>query len=748
MAVGSSLSGIGFSGLASGIDSETIVRRLIQLESIPLQRYQTQMQQISGRMSVLNQLKTRITGLSSAAGSLNMASSFTSVMAASSKSEVATISADSTASAGIFALAVSKLAQSHKIATTAQTDTTSALGKTGTIVVNGKAVKVEASDSLQALAAKINTANSGVTASLINGGTGKAYLSLTSKDTGVANQVQISDLSGSVASDLGLASGAESYRDSSGGVVKSFGFSSATTSLSTLLGATDLGTAKFLKLNGESVAINPETDTLSSIASKINAAALGVTASVTSTTENGKTVQKLEMTGLTSYADDDNILAGLGVTQKAFGNQLVTAQDAAFTIDGVSMTSTTNTITTAVPGATITLLKASESTPETSTLSLSRDSAAIKKRITEFKDAFNGVIDFIKSNSAFNKETFASGALFGDTTAQQVEASISSLVFNSVPGLGTDPSNLAALGFAFDSDGKLTLNEATLDAAISTNAESVGRVFRSNGVATASGVSYVSSTDKTKSSATAGYAVNITQLATKTNYLSAGTLAGTTDAAETLTLSGSSFGSTPYELTIPAGKTIAEVVALINGDAKLKDLLVATNEGGALKIESKRYGTGGDFSISSSAESGGDQSGALAFGSTATKSAGVNVAGTINGKAATGLGQFLTSTEGDSEGLQLSITSTATGDLGKVVFSKGIGAQMIAMASTFTDTVNGLLTATDKSLQDQIDSITTTMSSMQEAITRKEQSLRLRFSRMEQAIAQLQSQQAQFAASS
>ena len=125
MSIGSSLTGISFSGLTSGIDTDSIISRLIQIESLPLQRLAQQRESLNTRMSAMQQFKSKITGLSSAAGSLNMASAFASIAATSSNTDVATISADSTASAGIFSLAVSKLAQAHKISTAAQASATS-----------------------------------------------------------------------------------------------------------------------------------------------------------------------------------------------------------------------------------------------------------------------------------------------------------------------------------------------------------------------------------------------------------------------------------------------------------------------------------------------------------------------------------------------------------------------------------------------------------------------------------------------
>ena len=78
-------------------------------------------------------------------------------------------------------------------------------------------------------------------------------------------------------------------------------------------------------------------------------------------------------------------------------------------------------------------------------------------------------------------------------------------------------------------------------------------------------------------------------------------------------------------------------------------------------------------------------------------------------------------------------------------FTKGTAPMFGDIVSTFTDSTAGLLTATDKSITDQIDSLQTSIADLQTRLTSKEQSLRIRFTRMEESISRLQSQQQQLA---
>jgi len=748
MSIGSSLSGITFSGIGSGIDSDSIIERLMQLESIPITRMQSQQAVLTQRMGLMSALRGQIGNFQSASNALNSASAFQNVSAKSSNEAVATLSSSSGAVQGVYQLAVSKLAQAQKVTSDAQTDSTTALGVTGSFVVNGKGVSISATDTLTSIAQKINETNSGVTASLINGGTGNTYLSLSSNSTGAENKMQLADLSGTVLSGLGLISGAAAIRETITNGATSHEFASSSTAVGSMLGLSGLS-AGLINVNGFDVAVDFSTDSLQDIANAINNAGTGATATVRSVTEGGTTTYKLDIAGASTptFADPNGFLAGLGILQQGFDNELVAAQDAEYSLDGIDFTSASNTVSSVITGVTFTLLKANEVTPETSTLSLAQDNETVKSKIKEFMNAFNGVVDFIKGNSAFDKETFQAGPLFGDAVARQVEQVLSDSLFTQVEGLNTPYSNLTQIGFSFDSDGKLELNESTLDAALASNATGVSNLFRARGDAVGASLAYVSSSDKTVPSGSGVYSVVITQAATAGSYAAEMAQTTASGVTETLTFNGALFGSTPYNLVLTSGSDLAANIAAINNDSKLKDLVVASNDAGILKITSKKYGTSGNFTVVSDLAAAADNSG-LGTGSLGTAVSGVDVAGTINGEAATGAGQFLTGNSGNSttDGLQIQYTGNALGAVGDVRFTKGVGAIAASLVSQFNDQVNGLISANDQSLQDQFDTLIASIESLQTRISLKEQDLRRRFAAMEQAISSMQGQQQQLSA--
>lgn len=739
MSIGSSLSGISFSGLGSGIDTNSIVERLMTLEQIPIRRLQQRQAQLTERMGIYNQLKSRVQALSSAANSLNSASAYNPARGNSSDTSVATLTASSGAVEGNYSLKVLQLAQAHKLGSAAQADTTTALGLSGTFKVNGKEVAVVASDSLTGIAQKINSAGADVVASLIDGGAGQAYLTLSSTKSGLKEAIGLQDVSGGVLGSLGFL--ATSLRTPITNGAASYALASSSVALGSVLDLGELTTATVSI--GEGTIEVSSTDTLQSLATKINAAGVGATASVVSETVDGDTTYRLEVTGTTTFGSESDFWLNLGVLKRS--NEIVAAQDARFKLDNVLLGSASNTVTSVIPNVTLTLLKGTPSSPQTATLSVTRDTEQTKKSIKGFVDAYNQLVDFIQQNSKFDQASYAAGPLFGDTIAAQVESTISTLLFDSVANTGGIYSNLSQLGFSFDDKGKIVLDESVLDGAIASNIGSVGALMRATGSTTSSDLVFVGGGSATRASGPSGYVVEITQVATKTHFAAAFAQTEANAGGEVLTFSGALFGS-DYQLSIGTGLTVEQTRDLINADSKLKDLVSAEVVGGKLEITSKVWGTAGRFDVVSNQDAAANNSGVGRDGNHGTLTSGVDVAGTINGQAATGSGQFLTGastgSNKDADGLQVQYKGTATGMVGNVIYAKGVAAKAIDLIATFTDSVNGLLTSTDKSLQSQFDDLGANVASLQSRLSVKEAMLRQRFAAMDAAIAQLQQQQA------
>lgn len=746
---GGSASGISFGGLASGLNTQSIIQALIQADKVPIQNLQQQQQDLLGQKTIYTQLQQAIAALGTAASALDTPSAFTAFAATSSSTNVASVTLSGSAvTAGVYNLVVNQLAQAHKISSAAQSDVTTALGQTGTFVVNGQAINVTASDNLQSIAQKINGVNAGVTASLINGGTGSAYLTLTSNNTGVSGKIQLSDVTGSVLSNLGVLSGATGIRESITNGATSYAFSSETSSVGTLLNTT-VPPAN-IQINGKSIAINAATDSLQQIAININAANAGVTASVRSVVNGSTTTYKLDITGNSgtpTFTDDQNILGALGITQKGYGSELVKAQDASFTLDNVALTSSSNTVTSAIPGVSLSLLSATTTTngtttPATSTISISADTKSIASKISAFATAYNAVNDLIAGDSTIDPTTFQTGPLFGDSVAQQVESQLGSTLFNNVAGLTGNYTNLSSIGFSLDQSADIQVDNAALTKALTNDPNSVAALFKSIGSSSNSNLTYVTSTSKSKASGASQYAVNITQLATEGSYTAEVAQTAPSTQPEILTFSGPLLSNTPYKLTVATGSQASDIVHLINTDSTLSSLVTASlDSNGKLQITSKKYGSNGNFTAVSNITAANNNSG-LGVGSLGTVVTGVDVAGTINGEAATGSGQFLTGNSGNAttDGLQIQYTGNTTGAVGNLQFTQGIGPIYNNITNQFTDATNGLLASSEQSLQDQYDFLQTEVDQQTASMNQKVTDLQAKYAAMEQAISGYQSQ--------
>ncbi len=742
---------VSFTGLVSGINTSSIIAKLTQLEQNQVTAVQNQQANLSNQQQIYQQVSSYLGNMSTAAGTLSSYGAFNLVSGNSSTPATATVSAGLGATAGTYSLSVSQLAQAQKISTTAQTNTTTALGLAGgTFVVNGEAVQVTSADSLKTIAQKINGLNNGVTASLIDGGSGSAYMTLAANNSGLANQLQIADLSGNTLSTLGITSGTATTRTPQTNGALSYGFTSSSQTLASMMGLPTGGTYNFSINGGSAITVNTDTDSLQSVANKINATGSGVSATVNTVTSGSNTTYQLSITSPsgTTFSDTNGLLQGLGVLQSAPGNQLVQAKDANYSLDGVNLTSSSNTITSAIPGATLTLLQGNTTTsgvtsPSTSTITLNQNTSTIISNVNAFVSAFNNVTDYINQNSQFNSTNFQSGPLFGDPVARQVQTSMSNMIFANVPGTTGQYTNLAALGFSFNASGDLTVNSTTLTSALTTNPSAVTALFQASGTGSSANLNFVSSGSKSVPTGTGSYAINITQPATQQVYTATTAQTTANPSTENLTFSGQSFGSAPYVLALPAGATLDSTIAAINNDATLKNFVVATNNNGFLNIQSQVYGGKGNFTVVSSSDAASNTSGIGKSGGTYVY--GNNLIGTINGELATGNGQYLVGNSGNktTDGLQIQYTGTSTGAVGTIKFNNGIAVQAQSLASTLTDSANGVLTAASNGLTAQITELNKKITQLNTDLTNQTSTLQTEFSNMESAIAAAQQQSTQ-----
>jgi flagellar hook-associated protein 2 len=252
--------------------------------------------------------------------------------------DILSVSTSSTAAPGTYTVKVTNLAKAQKLSSNPFTSQKAELGSSyaGDIIINGKVVAINATDSLLDVAYAINNANtgtdpSGVTASIVNYGTNDYRLILTSDTTG---EEGISLLNGS-STHLVQKYG---WKDNQTAIIKnsitegaqSDGFIAPNVIIQSLLGLST-GESGDVTIGDKTVTLNLSTMSLNGIRDAINTAApTGVAASVISQTVEGTTCYRLQIEGTETFNDASNILNTLGVldhnstnvTGKVSGNSM------------------------------------------------------------------------------------------------------------------------------------------------------------------------------------------------------------------------------------------------------------------------------------------------------------------------------------------------------------------------------------------------------------------------------------------
>ena len=204
-------------GIGSGLNVTSIVSQLVALEKAPLTLLGTQATAEQAQISSFGQIQSQISALTDAATAMSDPTAWTASKASSSNTAAASITATSAAQPASFSLDVDALAMQQSVASGTltpgapvgagtlvfQLGTWSADGSSFTsataapvppavvgVAVPAVSVSISATDTVAAIAAKINAANAGVVATAFNDGTSDRLL-LSSKNTGAAAGFQL-----------------------------------------------------------------------------------------------------------------------------------------------------------------------------------------------------------------------------------------------------------------------------------------------------------------------------------------------------------------------------------------------------------------------------------------------------------------------------------------------------------------------------------------------------------------------------
>lgn len=752
-------------GIGSNLDVNGIVSQLMSIERQPLAKINTQEASYQTKLSAVGSLKGVLSSLQSSLSALTKPATFAgSYKASSSDSTAVSASASDKANNGSYSVSVTTLAQAQKLRTantfsgvnasigsgkiTIQFGTTTATDNSaGTFVANGdKAATTITIDpsksSLLDVRDAINKANAGVTASIVNDGSGYR-LAISANDTGAANSLKIT------------------------------------------VDDDDLG----------------DTDS----------------------------------TGLSALAFDP--------TTAGPRNLLISqaAMNAIFTIDGIPIVKASNTVTDAIEGVTLNLLKEGGS----SNVAVSFDRSSIASSVQAFVKAYNEANKALRELGAYNAETKVAGPLQGDAIVRTVQGQLAAALRGNLTYSAGGLSNLTQIGLTFNRDGSLALDQGKLTSATNDPAKDIATLFTSVGKATDSGVTVVSASSKLQ---TGNYSVSVSQLATQgnsTSALSSGTITAGVNDSLSLSIDGISVSVALAAGTYTDAALAAEIQSKVNGYSSLKNagssvsvgitqtdavatasdaadwsavnalasadtfditigtetktisigpgttyadadelaedleakinaafgggayaVTVGSDAGGVLSINTSGligpasvsngsgagvvdsiFGVGGvtglagtaSLSFTSakygSASKVNSISNPLISGTTSTD--GIDIAGKIGSADATGSGQELTA-QGPAEGLKVKIASGSLGDRGAVAYEKGFAQRLSDMLSALVSN-DGVLSSKTKSIQTSVNAL----DDRREAIGRRLVQIEARYRRQFNSLDTLMSQMTQ-----
>jgi flagellar hook-associated protein 2 len=419
-------------GASGGLDVQSLVSQLMSLERRPIDKLNSQVDSYQNKISSFGTLKGLVSSFQTSLQSLN--SNFQEFTATPSDASVFSASASTSAAAGSYSLDVANLARAQSLVAAGQTSSTAAIGDGtpttitfdfGTIsggtltsgvysgaafASNGngtKSVTIDGTNnSLQGIRDAINTAKIGVTATIVNDGSGTPYrLALASESSGVSNSLKITTSGGDGAID-------------------------------TLLAHDPAGLPAAQHLN-QTVAAQNANFTVNGIAitspsNKVTDAIQGVTLTLTkpTTVQANLTVARntdAVKTAVSGFVDSYNAMVSQFKSRSAFGNSADKTKPALAGDSTVRLMlgQLHGVFNTAASGTLTSLSQVGITTKSDGTLKLdsSKLDSAMANNFTDVTNLFSSATGYATRLNAWADTTLAAGGAF-DTRTKSLDSSI------------------------------------------------------------------------------------------------------------------------------------------------------------------------------------------------------------------------------------------------------------------------------------------------------------------------------------
>jgi flagellar hook-associated protein 2 len=157
-------------------------------------------------------------------------------------------------------------------------------------------------------------------------------------------------------------------------------------------------------------------------------------------------------------------------------SQAMQGANASLTVDGIPISSASNTVTGVVSGLTINLQGVSPNTSSNVTLTASPDTSTITSAINQFVSDYNTLIGEVNNEFTYNASGSSAPPLEGDSTVEMLQNYLLGAGSYSASGNGSI-STLGSMGISMNNDGTLSVDSATLNNAMQNNFSQVQQFF-------------------------------------------------------------------------------------------------------------------------------------------------------------------------------------------------------------------------------------------------------------------------------
>lgn len=270
---------------------------------------------------------------------------------------------------------------------------------------------------------------------------------------------------------------------------------SNTTALGDSAAASRTMTIKLADGTSKDITLTSDQTSLTGMRDAINKASAGVSASIIKSGDgayrlsltSSQTGEKYAVSSITVTGDDTlQGIVGYDTTNKAL-TESVTAQDAELTVNNVPITNSSNTISDALEGMTLSL---KDVTTGNQTLTITKDTSKATTALTNFVNAYNTLLDQFNSLTKYtavdvgaDAQDTSNGALVGDSTIRTIQTQLKSMLTNAASS--STYKTLAQIGITSDpSTGELKLDSDALKTALDKDPDGIKEMIIGDGKTT------------------------------------------------------------------------------------------------------------------------------------------------------------------------------------------------------------------------------------------------------------------------